>query len=66
MLDEDMHRVLKVTGYQDIARYSCIDFDKPVNSMQIGMMPAKLTQILVNIAVGTWKTAPIILEKGEE
>jgi tRNA G10 N-methylase Trm11 len=52
MLDDDMKQVLEVTGYQDIKRFSCIDFDKPINSMQIGMMPAKLTQIMVNIAVG--------------
>lgn len=52
MLDDDYKHVLEVTGYQDIARFSCIDFDKPVNSMQIGMMPAKLTQIMVNIATG--------------
>ncbi len=52
MLDKDFQYVLEIDGYQDIARFSAIDFDKPVNSMQIGMMPAKLTQILVNIAVG--------------
>ena len=51
-LDKDFEFVLEVTGYQDISRFSCIDFDKPVNSMQIGMMPAKLTQIMVNIATG--------------
>jgi hypothetical protein len=34
--------------------------------MQIGMMPAKLTQILVNIAVGTWKNPPTLLEKEGE
>lgn len=51
-LDDDYKQVLEVTWYQDIARFSCIDFDKPINSMQIGMMPAKLTQIMVNIATG--------------
>ena len=51
-LDKDFEFVLEITGYQDISRFSCIDFDKPVNSMQIGMMPAKLTQIMVNIATG--------------
>ncbi|MBP7848304.1 hypothetical protein KA013_03760 [Patescibacteria group bacterium] len=28
-----------------------LDFEKPVRGMQIGMMPAKLTQMLVNIGV---------------
>lgn len=57
MLDEDYQHVLQVVWYQDIARFSCIDFDKPVNSMQIGMMPWKLTQIMVNIAVGKIKNS---------
>lgn len=52
-LDDSFHEVLQIVGYQNIDRFSLIDYDKPVNSMQIGMMPAKLTQILVNIAV--WK-----------
>lgn len=51
-LDKDFLFVLEVQGYQDISRFSCIDYDKAVTSMQIGMMPAKLTQILVNIATG--------------
>ena len=40
-----------VTGWQDVDMYSAIDFDKPAAGMQIGMMPAKLTHILVNIWV---------------
>lgn len=36
---------------QEIELPACIDFDKPVNGMQIWMMPAKLTKILVNL----WK-----------
>ncbi len=54
-LDNDFHQILHITHYQNIDRFSKIDFDKPVNSMQIGMMPSKLTQIMVNIWVG--KTA---------
>lgn len=45
-----------VQGRQHIDRSAAIDFDKPVRGMQIGMMPAKLTQILVTIWVHlTWK-----------
>lgn len=41
-----------VSGYQNISFFEAIDFEKPVSGMQIGMMPAKLTQIL--IWVGLW------------
>lgn len=53
-LDSNFDTVLHITNYQNIDRFSTIDYDKPVNSMQIGMMPAKLTQIMVNI--GIWKS----------
>jgi hypothetical protein len=60
MLDKEYEKVLEITGYQDITRFSCIDFDKPINSMQIGMMPAKLTQIMLNIAIGKlWTSSEI-------
>jgi hypothetical protein len=38
-----------VDWYQNIQLYETIDFDKPWRSMQIGMMPAKLTLIMINI-----------------
>jgi hypothetical protein len=38
-----------VEHYQDIELYEAIDFGKPGRSMQMGMMPAKLTHILINI-----------------
>ena len=41
-----------ITGYQNIERFELIDIQKPVRGMEVGMMPAKLTQILVNIGVG--------------
>ena len=40
-----------VWWYQDIKLYETIDFDKPARSMKIGMMPAKLTHQLLNIAL---------------
>ncbi len=45
----EQSEVIEVTGYQDIALYETIDFDKPVNSMNIGMMPSKLALMLINI-----------------
>ncbi|MBP6911153.1 hypothetical protein KBC03_06265 [Patescibacteria group bacterium] len=43
--------MLMVEGYQNIGLYESIDFDKPVNSMQIGMMPAKLAHMMINIGL---------------
>lgn len=40
-----------VTYYQDIPLYEAIDFDKPGRSMQMGMMPAKLAHLLINIGL---------------
>lgn len=38
-----------VKGYQNINLYEVVDFDKPARSMQMWMMPAKLTHIMINI-----------------
>lgn len=38
-----------VYGWQDIAHFERIDFWKPASGMEVGMMPAKLAQVLVNI-----------------
>ena len=38
-----------VEQYQDIELYETIDFSKPGRSMQMGMMPAKLAHIMINI-----------------
>ena len=40
----------QVVFYQPIEIYQTIDFDKPLRGMEVGMMPAKLTHIMVNIA----------------
>ncbi len=44
-----------VEYYQPIELYETIDFSKPGRSMQMGMMPAKLTHIMINI----WLTEKI-------
>ncbi len=41
--------IAEVVGVQDIDSYSKRDFDKPFRSMQMGMMPPKLAQILINL-----------------
>ena len=39
----------EVLWYQNIKLYEVVDFEKPWRSMQMGMMPAKLTHTLINI-----------------
>ncbi len=39
----------KVVAVQDIDRYSKRDYGKPYRSMQVGMLPPKLAQILINL-----------------
>lgn len=45
---------------QDIEHFERIDFGKPAHGMEVGMMPSKLAQILVNIGIATlhaqWRT----------
>lgn len=41
----------EVLGYQNIKLYEVVDFEKPGRSMQMGMMPAKLTHALLNIGL---------------
>jgi len=41
-----------VRNYQNIWLYEEIDFNKPMSSMNIGMMPSKLAHIMLNIATG--------------
>jgi len=61
-----------VDFYQNISLYETIDFEKPVSSMWIWMMPSKLTHLLVNLStwldynktiydpfVGLWTTAMV-------
>lgn len=40
-----------VENYQNIPLYETIDFEKPGRSMHMGMMPAKLTHILINLGI---------------
>lgn len=51
-----------VQGYQNIKLYEVVDFDKPARSMQTGMMPAKLTHSLINIAIAHNKKADLIFD----
>ena len=45
-----------VLWYQNIKLYELADFGKPWRSMQMWMMPAKLTHIMINIALSHAKT----------
>lgn len=48
-----------VEWYQNIELYEAVDFGKPGRSMQMGMMPAKLAHIMINIwlknIIENWK-----------
>ena len=47
--DEDGEKLfLIIEHHQNIPLYETIDFEKPVRGMEIGMMPAKLTMVLLN------------------
>lgn len=50
-----------VNEWQDIKRFEVIDFEKPARGMNIGMMPGKLTQILVNMGVTCVPSPPASL-----
>lgn len=47
-----------VDFYQNISLYETIDYEKPIRSMDIGMMPSKLTHLMLNLAtwLNYWKT----------
>lgn len=45
-----------VLWYQNIKLYEMADFDKPGRSMQMWMMPAKLTHTMINIAISNTQT----------
>lgn len=49
---------LIIDHYQNIPLYEAIDVEKPVSGMTIGMMPAKLTHLLLNIAINTYTYLP--------
>jgi tRNA G10 N-methylase Trm11 len=42
----------QTTAVQDIDAYSKRDFDRPMRDSYVGMLPPKLAQIMINLAVG--------------
>lgn len=56
----------QTTGVQNIDDYSRRDFDRPKRDAYVGMLPPKLAQIMINLAVGSWNTEdshpPILLD----
>lgn len=48
-----------VDYYQNISLYEKIDFERPLRSMNIGMMPSKLTHLLLNLATKFWENKTI-------
>ncbi len=50
--DGDDVILAKTTGVQDIDAYSQRDFDRPYRDTFVGMLPPKLAQIMLNLAIG--------------
>lgn len=65
-LDEQTETRGLVEYYHDIARPEKIEFEKPVSGMQVGMMPVKLNQMMINMAVGRVKSEEWEEESTEE
>lgn len=55
-----------VEQYQDIGLYETIDFEKPGRSMHMGMMPAKLTHMMINIGLNSLKSKVIKSIKSDD
>ena len=53
-LDEHSETWWLVSYYHDISRPEKIEFEKPVSGMQVGMMPVKLVQMMMNMGVGQY------------
>ena len=51
-----------VDHYQNIGLYETIDFEKPGRSMHMGMMPAKLTHIMINIWLSNIKYSTVNIQ----
>lgn len=49
LMDLGSGKIGLILWWQDIAHFEQIDFGKPASGMEVGMMPSKLAQILVNI-----------------
>ena len=55
-----------VEGYQPIYLYEVVDFEKPARSMQMGMMPAKLTHIMLNIGLSVIANSHVIANETKQ
>jgi len=55
-----------VEGYQPIYLYEVVDFEKPARSMQMGMMPAKLTHIMLNICLSVIANSHVIANETKQ
>lgn len=52
----------QTTGVQNVDDYSKRDFDRPKRDAYVGMLPPKLAQIMINLAVGNKTTAMTVLD----
>ena len=56
--DGDQTVIAQTVSVQDIASYTYRDRERPKRDARVGMLPPKLAQILINLAVGPLADAP--------
>ena len=56
--DGDQTVIAQTVAVQDIASYTYRDRERPKRDARVGMLPPKLAQILINLAVGPLANAP--------
>ena len=56
--DGDRTVIAQTVAVQDIASYTYRDRERPKRDARVGMLPPKLAQIIVNLAVGSLADAP--------
>ena len=55
--DGDDYILAQTTAVQNVDDYSKRDFDRPKRDSYVGMLPPKLAQVMINLAVGGWQMA---------
>lgn len=62
LYDENRCAIGKTEWIQPFEQYSQRDWDRPAKSMNVGMLPPKLAQIMINLAVVTPSADAVLLD----
>jgi tRNA G10 N-methylase Trm11 len=60
--DGEKTYLAQTVAVQDIDAYAARDRERPMRDAKVGMLPPKLAQIIINLAVGTPEERPLILD----